>query len=100
MAKGVEELNTIVQKDPHNAKVWMLIARAYFEREKYGEGLSLLEKALTYEPKNLVLLNMAGEASAYGGDNNRALKYFKESLGIDPDQENIKMKIRSLSSNK
>ncbi|MEW5807785.1 MAG: tetratricopeptide repeat protein [Acidobacteriota bacterium] len=95
--RGLRELDRIVQKDPGNIKIWILMARNYFEREEYQKGLSLIEKALSYESQNINLLNMAGEASAYIGNNEEALRYFQKSLSLVPDQKNIRVRIQSLS---
>ncbi len=96
--KGAEELYKIVQKDTNHLKAWMLIARANFEKEDYVNGLKTLEEALIYNPRSTLLLNMAGEASVYIGDEKNALRYFKQSLAVDPNQEVIKRKVLSLNA--
>ena len=96
--KGIRELDQIVLKYPQRIKSWLLLAKAYIERGENKEALNYLEKGLLYDPKNVILLNLAGEVSYYLNDRSKAMSYFQKSLKEVPDQENIKMKIRMLSS--
>lgn len=96
--EGIKELRKIVERNPLNVKAWMFIARSYFEEEDYRNGLLDLEKSLEQNPKSTLLLNMAGEASAYLGEEEKALKYFKRSLHVDPGQESIQSRVQSLNA--
>ncbi len=94
--QGISELKKIVKSEPSVERTWLFLARGYLGAEQYDEALHSVEEGLKYLPDSVLLLNMAGDISMYRGDAAKAIDYFKRSLKILPDQENITMRLRSL----
>ncbi len=96
--QGIEELKKIVGDEPSVERAWLFLARGYIGMEQYDKALFSIKEGLKHLPGSILLLNMAGDISAFLGDNANAIGYFKRSLTISPAQENIKMRLHSLTS--
>ena len=80
----VQQLTTILNSDPTNARAAVQLGNTYFDAERYTEAINWYEKALSLDPKNADASTDLGVSYYYTNRADDALKQFENSLRIDP----------------
>lgn len=82
-------------------KVNLLIQQAVraFQNREYQTSLSMLNDAEEIDPKNFQVKSMKGSVFFKIGSTKSALKYWKDSIALNPHQPKIKRYLRKLEQN-
>lgn len=80
----VQQLTTVLDSDPSNARAAVELANTYFEGERYDDAIKWYETALKNDPKNIDASTDLGVAYYYLNQSDRALEQFEYSLRLDP----------------
>lgn len=76
--KNIETINNMLK-----------LANTEFNKKNYSESLKIITDALMIDPYNFVLITMKGSVHYKLGDYSSAIKYWNESLAVNPLQPNI-----------
>jgi Flp pilus assembly protein TadD/4-amino-4-deoxy-L-arabinose transferase-like glycosyltransferase len=90
------QLQRAVEEDPQHAWAYNQMGSIYFNRGDYETALDAYKKALRYSRNNAVLLGNIASTYYKLKDFNRARRYWEESLGIDPKNEQIIQHLKNL----
>jgi GWxTD domain-containing protein len=76
--------------------LYAVLGTACQDTGDYQEAITWLQKALSYKGNVVEILNRLGACFLQIGDKDQALKAWKKSLEVKPDQENIKKLIEKI----
>jgi hypothetical protein len=76
------------------------LGRSFHEAGEYEEAISRYRKALSHRGNLAPVLNAIGDCYLPLGNEEEALRAFRQSLEVNPDQESIKRKVEMLETNK
>jgi len=79
-----------------NFDLYDVLGTAYQESGEFQDAIVWLQKALSFKGNIVEVLNRLGECFLKVGDKEQALKAWKKSLEVNPNQENIKKLIEKL----
>jgi GWxTD domain-containing protein len=85
------------KKDTVNFDYSEALAMAYQDSAEYQNAILWFNKALSFKGNVVGVLNRLGECYVKIGDKDQAMKAWKKSLEINPNQENIKKLIEKLN---
>ena len=69
---------------------------AYFARD-FSTAVGYLERAMTIRPPDTFLLNILGDSLARLGRSEEAVEAFERSLALNPQQENIRERLETIT---
>lgn len=84
---------------PNNAEPKLELARLYEEYGRHEDAANCVAAAYTNEPNNARVLRAYGYLSEKSGDSQQALTAYKESVRVNPQQEDVAARIAYLESN-
>jgi tetratricopeptide (TPR) repeat protein len=74
----------VYSQSPNSGQKAYSRAEELVRSHHWDEGLQILNRLLTTDPRNLKALNLAGIASSSRGDSQQADRYFERALKVDP----------------
>ena len=83
---------------PDQYEVVMGLGLAYYVKEDFAKAVPHLERATTIRPAQASLLTALGNSYVRLGDNEKAKAMFERSLALEPNQEEVKKILASLTS--
>ena len=89
-AKVKDLLLPFGKKGSADFDLYAVLGTACQDAGDYQEAITWLQKALSYKGNVIEILNRLGACFLQIGDKDQALKAWKKSLEVKPDQENIK----------
>ncbi|MBN1270923.1 MAG: GWxTD domain-containing protein [Candidatus Aminicenantes bacterium] len=81
-------------------ELYYYLGLAYQGEKNFEKAVEHYQEALTRKGNVVPILNAVGDCLLTLGDGNEALKAWKKSLEVNPDQEEIKAKIRKVEIKK
>jgi len=78
------ELSEMLQQDPHNSRLLLMLAVSYMRRNLLEEATDCLEEVMQSDPKNRIAPLMAGTVGLRGGNPDYAETHYHRALEIDP----------------
>jgi GWxTD domain-containing protein len=84
------------KKDIANFDLYVVLGMAYQDLAEYQNAILWFNKALSFKGNIVEALNRLGECFLKIGDKDQAMKAWKKSLEINPNQENIKKLIEKM----
>lgn len=84
---AIGHLTALTDHAPDFAAGWLARAQAYAAAGKVGPAIDDLAHALRLEPRHFVALTQLGAMLEEIGDEERALKAYRQSLEIHPHQQ-------------
>jgi GWxTD domain-containing protein len=88
----------INNEEPPKQTTYFLLALSYNKLEKFEEAVRIYKKALSAYTASPKFLNPMGECLLQLGKKKEALETWEKSLKINPDQPEIKEKIKTLNN--
>ena len=86
--------------DPTNVRAWLAIGRNLLERNvQIPYAIACLKEAVKLEPKNVEAQTLLGDAFRMQGQLDEALQAYQTALKIDPDNENVIIKVLKIQPN-
>ncbi|UCC39769.1 MAG: GWxTD domain-containing protein [Candidatus Aminicenantes bacterium] len=98
--KVKEVLKPLLENPQDDYKFLSLLGRSCQALQEYEEAIQYYKQYLTHLGTNLLILNSIGECYYLEGKNEEALAAWEKSLEIDPNQQEIKEKVKSIKENK
>jgi len=95
-AKAKDLLLPFAKQGVANFDLYDVLGTACQDTGDYQEAITWLQKGLSYEGNVVEMLNRLGECFLKIGDKDQAMKAWKKSLEVNPNQENIKKLIEKL----
>jgi cytochrome c-type biogenesis protein CcmH len=88
IAKMIAELEARLEKEPNNADGWAILARTYYQLNRFPEATRAYEHAAALAPDDATLLADYADAlgAAQGGLHGKALELVSRALAVDPMQ--------------
>ena len=88
IARMIAELEARLEKDPGNAEGWAILARTYYQLNRFPEATRAYERAAALVPDDARLLADFADAlaAAQGGLQGKPLELVARALAIDPTQ--------------
>ena len=86
---ATETLKDLLEKEPHNTKARMQLARTLiYDLDKVDEGILQLENVLNFEPENTDAMKaMVTVLARHKKNNKRTIEIYEKLLTISPDAE-------------
>ncbi len=81
----LKEGSAILMKNPNDVKALNAMAMSYYKRGQYALSKSLLLRAMKVEPGSYEIQSNMGIVQLALGDKNEALKCFKRSIELNPN---------------
>ena len=81
----LKEGSAILMKNPNDVKALNAMAMSYYKRGQYALSKSLLLRAMKIEPGTYEIQSNMGVVQLALGDKNEALKSFKKSIELNPN---------------
>jgi tetratricopeptide (TPR) repeat protein len=94
---AVAILSRAVGKDPDNVESWMSLGAAQAKLGRTREAIESLETARQKGVRTTVLYNALAIAYLQDHQIDRAVRYLKESLAMDPDQKDASELLKAVS---
>lgn len=91
-----EILSRFLEKAKEESKIYFLLGKSNEHLGKYDKAIYFFKKYLSSFGTHLEILNSLGECYFQTGNREEALSVWKKSLGIAPEQEELKKKIAAL----
>ena len=88
IARMIAELEARLEKDPGNAEGWAILARTYYQLNRFPEATRAYERAAALVPDDARLLADFADAlaAAQGGLQGKPLELVARALAVDPTQ--------------
>lgn len=93
---ALDLLDVVVVLKPDYAEGWNRRATVFYMEEDFGRSLADIERTLALEPRHWGALSGLAIIQRRLGDDEQALRTFKQALSIHPGLENAKSAIESL----
>lgn len=90
--KAIDSLNRAKLLDPTLIGVYVLLSNSYEYLQKFRKALEILEEAITINDMDTDLYIAAGEIATKSQDYDRADKYYKKALELEPDNDLVVIK--------
>jgi len=87
-----------LERDPQSHKRMAAFGRALFASERFGEAMSYLEKATARLSRDTELLRLFAESCEKSEDSVKALEVYRKINKLEPYDEEVKEKLRTLNS--
>lgn len=91
-----EEQKSAEAFSPFSPEALVQKADAAYEEEDFQKALALLQEASSKDPQNADIIFKSGYILQKSGDNDEALKRYKEALELDKDNEYIHNSMASI----
>ena len=88
----------VVQEDPKNGEALLYLAGALASSGRPADALPYFQRALEAGPRSTIALNGLGLTRLATGDRAGAAAAFRESLRLDPKQEDVSRTLAELGS--
>ena len=88
---AIESYRQAVDADRQNAEAWAWLGEA--EQQLGQDGRAELDKALSLDPENPIILSLSGLYWMRQGDGEQALKDYQQAAKADPDNPNWQVSI-------
>ncbi len=85
IAKRIEAVTKILEKDPNNTKALVQLANDYFDTGNHEKAVEAYEKALKIDPRNADVLTDMGISYRKLGKPEIAAESFRKAVQADPD---------------
>jgi tetratricopeptide (TPR) repeat protein len=95
--KAIEYLKELVKINPFSVDYRFQLGRLYYNQNKYDEASQQFEIAIQLFPSHSNSLYSLALIYEKQGDINKAIEYFTKVSELNPDNEEIKNKIKSLT---
>jgi len=92
-----EKLEIYISQNPDDADALNNLGAVLMELKEYERAIEVLRKATELEPDDYLIWNNLGLAYKLSGDEKRAKEAWAESLYLNPSQNGIRKKLKSLS---
>ncbi len=89
-ARADKYLAMLYRGDPHGYLAASARAAALSDAGKYSEAVATLEPWLERRPESAALFKRVGEQCQLAGDEPKALRYYRRSLTLDPQQHELR----------
>lgn len=84
-----------IEKEPTNSTFLDTYAWILFEQKKYTEAKIYIQQALDNDKEaGSVLFDHAGDIYYMAGEKEKAVQLWKKALGMDPENETLKLKLK------
>ncbi|MCB9472833.1 MAG: tetratricopeptide repeat protein [Candidatus Delongbacteria bacterium] len=84
--EAAQRLDSLLEKQPGNRDVLNYRALIHAQKQEYGQGAALLQKAIELNGNDAALLFNLGQMQEQGGDRDTAETSYRESLELKRDQ--------------
>ncbi len=91
MQQYLSTLETARTKFPENKQILFQLIEIYSLNKTFGAITPIIDEAITYEPKNLDLLYLAGYANENIGNVSQAKKYYQKIVQLDDNNYNANL---------
>jgi len=95
-----EVLKPFLENSQENYEFLSLLGKSCQSLQEYEEAIQYYRQYLTHMGTNLIILNSIGDCYFLMEENEGALMTWEKSLEINPNQEEIKEKIKSIKEKK
>lgn len=93
--RALEMIEKAVGAEPENATSMDTYAWVLFKRKDYAKAREIIDRTLSLsDERNEEILEHAGDIHFMDGDPDGALKFWKEALELDPDNELLGRKVK------
>lgn len=83
-----QDLRNILKAEPDNVQALNALGYTLADRtQRYHEALTLIQRALTLEPKDAAIIDSMGWVQFRLGNHSEAINYLKQALDISQDSE-------------
>jgi serine phosphatase RsbU (regulator of sigma subunit)/tetratricopeptide (TPR) repeat protein len=89
----IAEAEKLINEDPENQKLYVLLGNAYFRSQRYREAVHTYEAVLRLDPRNTDAYENLGVVYANQGDFTRAVAHWEKLLQITPQRRDIRNSI-------
>jgi tetratricopeptide (TPR) repeat protein len=96
--RAIAHLTALTDHAPEFAEGWVMRATAFFLSDRYGPAISDIEQALILEPRHWGALTGLGIVMERLGEDDLALRAFREAALIYPAQEEVRAAIARLEA--
>lgn len=96
--KALEIAERGVAQHPSYAGGWVALGRVYFDQGQWEPAIKAFIKATEADPENLLAFQLLGDAYVLAKDVQHALKAYKMSLLLNPQQEKLQKKVEKLET--
>lgn len=83
--KRINDAKRIVKNNPNNFYAWLQLGNDYFDTERPKLAIEAYSKALKLKPNTVPIMNDIAVMHRKLGNYHDAIKYFKKSLTIEPE---------------
>jgi tetratricopeptide (TPR) repeat protein len=88
-------LKRLTEKEPQNANAWQNLAVAYFQCDRFDDGIAASREALRCEPSHLMAMYNLAVAHEQMGQYDQAIGWVRSALAIDPREASFqKLELR------
>jgi Flp pilus assembly protein TadD len=96
--RALELLQPLEDQFPNQYEVVAGLGFAFYFKKDFARAVDYLERAGAIRPPGTSLLNTLGECHQELGDQAAAKQLYEQSLELNPNQEDIKNKLASMST--
>ncbi len=89
----IAEAEKLINEDPDNQQLYVLLGNAYFRSQRYREAVHTYEAVLSLDPQNTDAYENLGVVYANQGDFTRAVAHWEKLLQIAPQRRDIRKSI-------
>lgn len=82
-----------VEKDPKNASYLDTIGWVYFQLGDYKKAKKYIEDSLKHDDKSATVIDHLGDVYFKLGDKTKAIEMWKKALELEPNKEDVKIKL-------
>ena len=93
----MEILAPMEEKFPEQYEIVAGLGFVYYLKSDYPKAVEYLTRAMLLRPADTVLLNALGESFIKVGDKERAVEALERSLSMNPEQEDAKKLLASIT---
>jgi cytochrome c-type biogenesis protein CcmH/NrfG len=94
--RAMDLFRQVLQHDPKNGEALLYLAGALASGGRPADALPYFERALNAGPRSTMALNGLGLTRLATGDRSGAAAAFRESLRLDPKQEDVSRTLAEL----